>query len=109
MSMPRGTCSSRGGPALAPGTGWDSAQRAANEDVGLAVRIVANQVRCEGGEGDEPPVGGDRGAVAVAVSLPAGLTGAHPPRPAGPAVADEDVRLAVRVVADQVRSLGVEC
>src|SRR5207253_1283604 len=44
----------------------------------------------------------------VAAALPAAAVDAHAGRPAGPAVADEDVAEPVRVVRDEVRRRGLE-
>src|SRR5262249_46227475 len=80
----------------------------ANEGVVSTVRIVPDQIRGVGLEGDEAPVGGDRLAAAAAVCLVPGGVDTHPLGHARREVVNEGIRAAVGVAADQVRGEGGE-
>ena len=76
-----------------------------DEDVDAMVSVARDQVRGQRREGDEAPVGGDRGKAAVVICLRPGGADADPGRLAPHSVADEDVIPVVSVALDQVRGV----
>src|SRR5438132_676116 len=74
----------------------------AHEDVGRAVRVAADEVGRDRLEGDETPVGGDRGSGAEEVALYAVRVDADARGLAGLEIAHEDVLRRGRVARDAI-------